>query len=608
VLGGSESFPQERLEQTYQFQDVSSYVWGRHTLKIGLDLAQTRLENNTAPNSKGTWQFATLETFMNSAPTSLTQLVVANSRYSFNQLKQAYFFQDDLKVTRNFTVNLGLRYELHSVPLGFFGATSQTELDAMVPGPVKRDNNNFAPRVGFAYSPEFNSGFLGTLFGDGKSSIRGGFGMGYDVLFYNLLTNPAVNYPRNSPTTTTAPSQLVDAFPTLLPPTTTAPTLNISTMFANLPTETQRPTSNYWSLSVQRQLHRDYILELGYIGNRSYHLLRQNQANPGILDPAKAEYVRTTCTFATMPLCQDPAGFPLSPSNANSTNSGRLNPNWGSRVLLEATGQAEYHAAYMRLEKKFSNGLQFGANYTWSTNLSDSEDVLIGDSLLVGSSPAYPQDFRNRRNEWARSVLDRPHRFSAQYAYRIPGFATSSNALLRHTLSGWQVSGFTELQSGQPFTIRVGVDSIGNGLSNTSAAGRPNFNPNGTLIKDADTGNLRTFTIPLDGTGIIDAPHVTNPTTGAVTYLRNSMEVGGTLGRNTFRGPGFANTNLSLMKRFTLPKEMQLQVRGDFINVFNHHNFANPDSNMSNPNTFGQQTLAPVLDSRQVMLGAKFLF
>jgi hypothetical protein len=609
TIGGAESFPQNRLEQTYQFQNVSSYVMGRHTLKAGFDLARTRMDNDNAPNSKGTWVFPSLESFMNNNPQSLTQLVVAQSRYSFAQLRQGYFFQDDMKVTRNLMVNLGLRYELQSVPLGFFGATSQQELDALVPGPVKRDNNNFAPRIGFAYSPQFESGMLGKLFGDGRSSIRGGFGIGYDALFYNLLTSPALNYPRNSPYQTTQ-TQLVDVFPTQYPPQTTPPTFNPMFVFANLPSDTQRPTSHYWSLSAQRQLNQNYILELGYIGNRSYHLLRQSQANPGVLDPAKAEYVRTNCTFATLNTCENPAGFPLSPFVITNptTDSGRRDPRFGSRPLLEASGQAEYHAAYVRLEKKFSSGLQFGVNYTWSANLSDSEDILLNDALLLGSSPANPQDYRDRRNEWARSVLDRPHRLSAQYTYRIPGFTTSSSAVLRHALSGWQVSGFTELQSGQPFTIRIGRDAIGNGLSDASAAGRPNYNPNGILIKDADTGNLRTFSIPRDGTGIVDAPHVTNASTGEIRYLRNSMEFGGNLGRNTFRGPGLANTNLSVMKRFNLPKEMQLMVRGDFINVFNHHNFANPDTTMSNLSTFGQQTLNPVIDSRQVLLGAKLSF
>ncbi|HET9219075.1 MAG TPA: carboxypeptidase regulatory-like domain-containing protein [Terriglobia bacterium] len=605
TIGGNENFPQDRLEQTYQFQNVSSYIAGRHTLKVGFDLARTGLDNNNAPNSKGTWVFPTLESFMNSQPQSLTQLVVANSRFSFHELRQAYFFQDDIKVTRTLTANLGVRYELGSVPLGFFGATSQQELDAMVPAPVKRDTNNWAPRIGFAYSPEFEGGVLGKLFGMGRSSIRGGFGMAYDVLFYNLLSNPAANYPRNLPNATTAASQLVDVFPAMPPGQPTTPTLSITTAFVNLPTETQKPTSHYWTLSIQRQLNQHYILEVGYTGNRSYHLLRQSQGNPGILDPAKAAYVRNNCTFATLSTCQDPAGFPLSPSGSTTTNSGRMDPRWASRALLEATGRAEYHAAYLRLEKRFSNGLQFGANYTWSANLSDSEDILIGDSLLVGSSPANPQDFLNRRNEWSRSVLDRPHRFSAHYSYQIPGF-TQSHAILRHTLSGWQVSGFTELQSGQPFTIRVGVDTIGNGLSNAAAAGRPNYNPGGTITLDPDTGNLRTFKIPLDGTGIIDAPHVTSPA-GAITFLRNSMEVGGTMGRNTWRGPGLANTNLSLMKRFVLPNDFRLQIRGDFINVFNHHSFANPDSNMTS-STFGQQILTPVVDSRQVVLGAKLSF
>ena len=133
--------------------------------------------------------------------------------------------------------------------------------------------------------------------------------MGYDFLFYNLLTNPAQNYPRNSPNATTASTQLVDVFPAMPAGTPTTPTLSITTAFVNLPTETQKPTSHYWSLSVQRQLHRHYILEVGYTGNRSYHLLRQSQANPGILDPAKAAYVRENCTFITISTCQDPAGW-----------------------------------------------------------------------------------------------------------------------------------------------------------------------------------------------------------------------------------------------------------------------------------------------------------
>lgn len=608
-LGGSSNFPQERLEQTYQFQNMTSYVLGKHSLRFGLDLARTRLDSNMAPNSKGTWTFPTLESFMNSQPTALVQLPVANSVYSFHQLRQAYFVQDDIKLRPNFTLNAGLRYETASVPLGWFGATSQAEIDALVAAPGKRDKNNWGPRVGFAHSPNYSSGLLGKLFGSGLSSIRGGFGVSYDVLFYNLMTSSAPNYPRNGSSAPVLPADLLDLFPRLTAPVATVPVLNASTTFVNVASDTQNPTSHFWSLSVQRQVHQNYIVEIGYTASRSYHQIRQSQANPGIITEAKAAAVRAGCVNFAATLapinCQDPAGFPVSPQ-AGATASGRLNPSWASRTLIEATGEGSYNAVFVRFERKLSNGLQFGANYTRSANLSDTEDILITDALLTGSSPANPQDFFNRQNEWGRSVLDRPHRFTVQYGYRIPGFQ-NAGSVLRHVLSGWQITGFTELQSGQPFTIRVGMDVLGNGLSAAATASRPNYNPGGILIEDPATHNLRTFVIPRDGTGIVTAPFVVNPTTGGIVFLRNSMATGGNLGRNTFRGPGFANSNMSLSKRFLFAHEISLQIRGDFINVFNHDNFPNPEPNMSSTD-FGTQTLAPLTDARQLMFGAKVTF
>ena len=128
------------------------------------------------------------------------------------------------------------------------------------------------------------------------------------------------------------------------------------------------------------------------------------------------------------------------------------------------------------------------------------------------------------------------------------------------------------------------------------------------MTPDPVTGNFRTFTIPLNGTGIVTAPFVvTNTTTGAVTFLRHTMPNGGTLGRNTFRGPGYSNTNMSLMKRFMMPKETSLEIRADFLNLFNHDNFANPVGNMSSAN-FGKNIFVPLTDARQVLLGAKFRF
>jgi Carboxypeptidase regulatory-like domain len=607
-IGGNSNYPQDRLEQTWQFQNVSTYVMSRHSLKFGLDLARTELVSNNGTHLKGTWVFGTtaanaMQDFMNNQAATLNFLLAAPLTYEFHQLRQAYFLQDDFKLRRNFVANIGLRYETSSAPLGFFGATTTEVLNAMVPGPVQRDKNNWGPRVGFAYSPEFDSGLLGSLFGNGKSSIRGGFGIGYDVLFYSLLAFTANNYPRNDlQTYSGANAPALDQFP-ILPGRLTTPTLNATSGFVNVPSDAQNPTSNYWSLSIQRQIHPDFTLEIGYNGNRSYHLIRQSQVNPQVLSAAQAASVIANCTFAnvsTNPNCQDPA-------------PPRLNPSWGSRQTLETTGTASYNSVYLQVNARTHFGLRLGANYTWSANLSDSEEfsndgATSTDGGLSGSSPQVPQDFFNRRNEWSRSVFDRPHRVAFHYSYEIPWFRSSPVALEK-VFKGWQVSGFTELQSGQPFTIKIGVDAVGNGVT-TSA--RPDYNPGGILIPDPTTGNLRTFVIPLDGTGIVTAPHVTNPATGVITFLRNSMPTGGTLGRNTFRGPGYANSNMSVMKRVTLPEDRQVQIRADFINVFNHDNFPNPDNNMTNAflatPTFGKQIYRPLTDARQVILGVKLAF
>jgi len=596
TIGGSASFPQQRLEQTYQFQNISTFFRNRHSLKFGLDLAWTHLFNNTAPNSKGTWAFSNFPDFMNNQANQLMQLVSGPSVFSFTQLKQAYFFQDDFKVSRSFTVNFGLRYETTSVPLGYFGATDPVVLASTVPGPGKRDTNNLAPRVGFAYSPYASGGLLGKILGNGKSSIRGGFGMGYDVLFYNLLIFPAANYPRTN-TQTTLAANLIDTFPTQAPKTSVA-TFNPLATYANLTSNAQNPTSNYWSLSFQRQLASNSILEAGYTGNVSYHLIRQSQANPGILTQAKADAVIAGCTSANLASCQDPGGFPTSP--------GRVDTTIGNRTLLETTGRGSYNAGYIQWTNRTSFGLQYGANYTVSSTITDSEEALndIGssDGGIAGSSPQVPQNYLNRRAEKAKSVFDRPQRFTIHETYMIPFFSNTSK-FLQLVFSRWQISSITEIQSGQPFTITVGVDTLGSG---TITPGRPDLNPGGMLILDQTTGNLRTFTTALDGTGMVSAPHVTD-STGKITFLKNSMPIGGTLGRNSLRGPGYSNTNLSLLKNFKLPKEVSLEIRGDFLNLFNHDNFPNPDGNMSKI-TFGKQIYVPLTDARQVLLGAKIRF
>jgi hypothetical protein len=588
TMGGLNNFPQGRIQNTYQLQNVSTYIAGKHSLKMGADIRNYRLLNRAAFDTKGTWTFSTLQDYLNNNALNLVQ-AVNDATVNAKQWSDFFFFQDDFKATRDLTLNMGLRYEYNTVPFGLFGTTDPARLAAGIPGPVKPDKNNWAPRVGFAYSPSAPSGFMRKVLGEGQSSIRGGFGMGYDVLFYNILTvntNPNVlNQQTNQPDT-------LNQFPNLAPKVATIPPFNPLASFVNSPADSQNPTVNYWSLSIQRQFKTSYSLELGYTGNRSYHGVRQGQANPPILTPAQAAAVIAAGNSAVI----------------SGLQARRLHPDWGSRTTIEMAAKGQYQAGYVKFDRRFSHGLVLGANYTYSGNWSDNDESL-GVTDITNSTPQIPEDFFNYRKEWGRSIFDRPHRFVVHYVYEVPWFSSGwASQSLRHVFGGWEISGWTEAQSGQPFTIRTGVDSAGIG---TTTPARPDLNVNGVFkanynstgtIQEQSGGGLRTFFIPRDATGLVVAPRTA---TGAL--LENSMPGGGNLGRNTFRGPTYQQWNFSLMKSISITERGKLQIRSDFINLWNHNNFANPVATMASP-AFGTNTADLLSDTRQILFSAKLKF
>ena len=589
TIGGSSNFPQGRLQNQYQFQDTFTYNVGKHSIRTGFNYSYLKLLNIAAFNSKGVYSFDNFQDYLNNRPASLA-VALDVATFEAKQHQQAYFVQDEFKARKNLTLTMGLRYETSNIPFGAFGATDQQSLAAGVPGLARNDRNNWAPRFGFAYSPSSENGFMGRLIGKDRTVIRGGYGMTYDYLFFNILTVTGSNYPRVR-TANVDRNTLQNAWPSLR--TGAAPGFDPRLAYVNAPENLQSPTAHIWSLSIQRQIGRGFILELGHSGTRSYHGVRQGQLNPGILTAAQAATVRASNNAASID------GLPGVTAAVNPLPSRRLNPAWGARTTIETTANGFYAAGYVRFDKRFSNGLLFGGNYTFSGNWSDNDESL-GVADITNSSPQIPQDFFNYRSENSRSVFDRPHRFVTYWGYEVPWFKSGAawNRAAKLAFGGWQVNGIFDTQSGQPFTIRTGVDT--NGIGSATPA-RPNLNANGIFTADPVSKDLRTFTSPVDGTG----RYVTTLNSTNGLPLANSSSVFGNLGRNTLRGPKFINWNVALFKSFAVTERWKLQLRADLINAFNQYTFGNPVATMSSP-IFGSNTTNP--GNRTILTSAKIIF
>jgi hypothetical protein len=543
TLGGASNFPQGRLTSAYQFSNTLTLSRSRHTLKSGADIRLNDVNNHAAFDSKGTFTFNSLQDYMNNQASRVAQ-ALQTADFNVRQWQSFFFVQDDFRVSSDLTLNLGLRYEIADVPFGMFGAADPAVRAVLVPGPVSRDTNNWAPRAGFAYSPRAQN----PLFGDGQTVFRGGFGMAYDVIFYNLLTvntNPNVD--------TLVVNNVLDLYPNRLSGSSTA-IFNPANSWTNSAENTENPESRFYSLTMQREMG-NHLLEVGYSGSRGSKGINQIHMNPAILTEAQAATVRGGGTIS-------------------SVQARRLHPQFGVRTQIPAyvgpggndvEARSTYDAVFVSASRRLSRGVMVNTSYTFSRWRSNN-DASLGEGGTDGSSQR-PQDMFDYGAEWSRSQFDRPHRLAVSYLWELPGPRTG---ILGRIIGGWQFSGATAGQSGRPFTIWTGVDS--NGDSNVGSD-RPNIDPARSVVWDS---GRKTFTnngyyvVPL---GSNDLP----------------LEFGlgnGNAPRNSERGAPFWNTDLSLMKRFNVGGGTRVVMRVDAFNAFNQDNYGIPVVNM-NDASFG---------------------
>jgi outer membrane receptor protein involved in Fe transport len=638
-------------QNTYQIADTFSWTRGKHSFKFGGQYNHFIYPQFFLPRSNGDNQYKTVDAFINDVlPDNPGRTLRGAGTGSFLGTQSAFyvFAQDDFKFTPRLTLNLGVRYEYWTNPLG--SSTQTLNAISNVPGVItfgnpKTDKNNIAPRVGFAYDPT----------GRGKTSIRGGFGIAYDVKFQNFasITLPPQLQTELNPvsacTLSPAPSWcgtpnnagflagggLPAAF---LPPTTQAGARKLTTSYID---DTIMPKILTWSLGVQHEVARNTTVEVRYLGTRGLELPVQFRRNfhsyfdaGGTPLPTffRASDIPTTFTAST----PTDTAFNLFDPNIYDkfpcTTGGGLCPFTGNVTSDPPLGSSIYHAGSVSFTQRARHGLTFNANYTYSHTIDNSTNEFF-TSLL---NPRRAQDTTRINEDRGNSDLDVRNKFALSLTYQVPD-VKSDNRFVKTVVNGFQIGSIYLAQTGQPVTLQSGgVDSNGNG---DSAGDRASFNPfvSGQIGSDvfpvceATTGTASGHAV---GTTYIGATSVTNTTTtnGCANNPMNALHfdpaIGYTpvdpkaryvitgpgarsnLGRNSFTGPGFGVLNVSVGKKFHFSESKYLLAKADVFNILNHPNYALSNGNVFSTAGITTATTTPgyVIPSDPNFLGARTLF
>lgn len=581
-IGPNSNFPQFGIENSYQVVNQSNYTVGNHSLKFGVDYRRVIAPSTFVQRQRGDYVYNSTDLFLRDiSPDIIAERNVGTSTYVGDQHLVYPFIQDDWRVRPNLTLNLGLNYSYQQMPRAH---DQERNAIASVPGLIefrkpREQKWNFAPKVGFAYSPDSDSGLLGRLFGGaGRSSIRAGFSLGYDFLFDNLFIlapPPQAQQTASVPPTAALPNFLAGGGIIDRPiPITDAATARGTT--ASFIEDQKIPYALTYTLSWQRQFMQDWSLELRYLGTRGVHLSTQNRINrqpkaspalgglPTFLSmPTQAQLDALTLTLPQVEArssyvpAYEAAGFG-DPFGINNAITGFL-----------SNGNSIYHGGSASVQRRLSGGLQLTAAYTWSHLIDDTTAEVFSTVL----SPRRVEDFQNLRAERADSALDRRHRFVTSFIYEVPLFRNSTSGFLRTALGGFSFAGTLTFESGQKATVLSGQDS---NLNGDSAADRTIRNPNGVR------NTASTVTALTNSAGDVVAYLADNPN---AEYIQTGRGAVSNSARNTLQLPGINNFDFSIFKNFRFGEARRIQLRADLFNAFNHPQYIPGSPNIVVPIT-----------------------
>jgi hypothetical protein len=557
-------------QNAYQVYDDVTFTRGIHNLKFGFAAEHDQENSIGGSELAGLFKFGSLTNFLTNQPNSLgAQLPPGSTPRDLRQSIFSGYVQDDVKVRPTLTVNLGLRYEMATVPTETADRLSSlrnmTDPAPHLGNPIFSNPTlrNFEPRVGFAWDP----------FGNGKSTIRGAFGM-FDVLplIYEFLLLEANGAPFSiQGSATNLPP---DSFPTAAVDDLTA-LARLRTVFIQ-----PNPKRNYvmnWNLNLQHEFSSSLAGTVAYVGSHSVHnTLRIDDANIVLPTPT-------------------PAGF-LWPTPIGSGTT--LNPITGRMDYLDWGSSASYDALEVELRKRMSRGFQVQGSYTWGraidvgSSAGTASDPFVNSitSLLFFDRAAFrgPADFNISQN------------LTISYLWVLPT-PRSLHGPVEWVAGGWQVSGIIQANTGLPFTPLIGGDPLGE--NNSDPFDYPNrlSGPGcSSLVNPGNVTNyikLNCFGLPLASPPIAAQCVPFQPGgAGQPVAAGTCQNLIGNAGRNEVIGPGLLNFDFSLVKNNRIRENLNLQFRVDTFNIFNHSNFAAPIAN----STLFDQTGAPVAGAGQI--------
>ena len=634
TIGGATNLPQGRTVKVYQFSDKLSTSIENHQLKFGIDIRALRNTVPFLPNINGVFRFNTTAALVTNTPSSVT-IADGVPIINYKELDQFYFVQDDWKVLRNLTLNLGVRYEYTGQPINLFNdLTVKRESDAStafyrqslpleartVPR-IKSDKNNIAPRLGFAYSPGAKSGFLGTLLGNDLTVIRGGFSIAYDATFYNIALNVS----------SSAPNVFLDTIPNTvgaipLPGnpigsavrTAGASFLRRNTFDPRLLSQTQvasnfrSPYSQQYSLGIQRQLNDNNVVEVRYVGTRGKALFQSVNRNPNYANLYNGFTADVTTNingvdvdvptifpgFANLlngaPAPQVCVNIASTPDNEAACN-GRQVAGRGLIRSRENTASSSYDSMQARYNGRFLNkNLNLGASYTFSKALDNASEI-----FNFGAESNFAQNpFDITSGERSLSGFDRRHSFALNYTYEVP-FMKEQKGFVGKLLGGFQINGTYNLASGQRYTPSQFLNAFGgiptyqdNGFAQSFLGqdnlrpflGNRNANVRSVGITSVDA-SLLGFTTRVSPTGFFSLNEF-NTTGNAVPVTPNDVRYifngpgaaklfgtpFGNVTRNGEKGVPLNQLNMGLFKNTNISETVKIQFRAEAFNVLNHPN------------------------------------